>query len=286
MILVPRRVQPIDRLVDTIKSMEARGATVEAIRANLPGAIRMARFSANVEERGKKTIVKFDGEERVIVFEMGRWSVRANARSSSRPSKRILLWTVPAVAIAMLGYVGWALAGAVHVAETLRDADATTVMTVVDAQALRHSLADQLTQAVMRRNAAFSGVNGISRSLAGGVAESVVDSRLTDVLKPENIVALLKSENNFAGSVTHVDNATKLPELSDALRANWLKILLSVSFDGPTSFAVSIDRGAQIYTAHFHLQGTVWRLSGIDLPKNIIDALAQKAQGQMKDMAD
>jgi len=258
--------------------MEARGATIESIRANLPTALERAQISATVENQGKKTVVRFDDEDRVIVFEKGAWEVRTNRRSRSGPSVRFLLWATPLVVVAVVSYVAWGFVSAARIAEVVRSGNPATVMAVVDADALRHSLAEQLTQAVMRQNQTLSSMSGIGRSLAGGVAGSVVDSMLSDVLKPENIAALLKGDGTFAGRTKRSDAAPKLPELSDVSSTSWLKLLLSVSFDGLTSFGVTIDHGGEAYTVHFHLNGAAWQLSGVDLPRQVIDGLAQKAQ--------
>jgi hypothetical protein len=47
-------------------------------------------------------------------------------------------------------------------------------------------------------------------------------------------------------------------------------------FDGPLSFVVNLDSAEGRYGVHLHLSGMSWRLSGIDVPKEVSARLARQ----------
>ena len=66
-----------------------------------------------------------------------------------------------------------------------------------------------------------------------------------------------------------------MPPLGDAFRARPLQVLMNSHFDGPMSFVVGLDSAEGRYGVHLHLCGTTWRLSGLDVPEEVSDALAR-----------
>src|SRR5579859_5474633 len=184
--------------------------------------------------------------------------------------RKILLGCL-ALAIAFIGYWGWALAGAARLAAVASQGDVTTTMKRVDLPALRRSLGSQIVRAYLKQNPKYQKLGPLERTLAGGVGGSVADALLREALTPDNIAALLNkgrvSVVKTASEGSNVETLWQMPPLGQAFGSGPLNAWLSSYFDGPVSFVIALDSGGERYGVHLSLSGTTWRLAGLDIPE-------------------
>ena len=181
-----------------------------------------------------------------------------------------------ALVIVVVAYWAWALFGAAQLAAAAAQGDAAAVMARVDLPALRHSLGSQIVRAYLRQNPRTQRLGPLERGLAGSLGGSVADAMLQQALTPENIAALL--DKGRVGAKTGEADATalwRMPPLNAAFAAGPLRAVANSYFDGPIGFVLALDGGDGRYGVHLRLDGTAWRLSGLDIPEDVSDRLAR-----------
>ena len=193
---------------------------------------------------------------------------------------RKLIGACLALAIIVLAYWAWALAGAGQLAAVAATGDAGAIMQRIDLPSLRRSLGSQIVRAYLKQNPKTQNLGPLARGLAGSVGGSVADPLLQQALTPENLAALLsKGRIGIAtGSEQNPAAATlwRMPPLDEAFRSGPLQAALNSYFDGPLGFVVVLGSGGGRYGVHLHLSGTTWRLSGLDIPTEVSDRLARE----------
>ena len=180
--------------------------------------------------------------------------------------------------ILVAAYWGWALAGAAQLASVASRGDAEAVMQDVDLPALTRSLAGQIARAYLEQNTQFQKMALLERQFVGSVGSGAANALLREVLTAENIAALLSKGRAGLPKAGNPDGETfwRMPPLGEAFRAGPLQVLMNSRFDGPLSFVVNLDSPEGRYGVHLHLSGTTWRLSGIDVPKEVSARLARE----------
>jgi hypothetical protein len=185
---------------------------------------------------------------------------------------RLLIRGAVALAILLVAYWGWALAGAGQLAAAARSADAQAVMERVDLQALIRSLTSQISRAFLDQNPQL-------KSLRQGVFlnASAAEMLLRALLTPDNIAALLNQGRVGVLGAGGKDAGTvwDLPSLGEAFQARPLQVLMNSYFDGPLSFVVGLNSPDGLYRVHMKLSGTTWRLSGVDVPEPVSARVAR-----------
>jgi hypothetical protein len=185
-----------------------------------------------------------------------------------------------ALAIIVLAYWAWALAGAAQLAAIAATGDADAIMRRIDLPSLRRSLGSQIVRAYLKQNPKTQNLGPLARGLAGSVGGSVADALLQQALTPENLAALLSKGRLGlpAGSGQSPDATTlwRMPPLDDAFRSGPLQAALNSYFDGPFGFVIALDSGGGRYGVHLHLSGTRWLLAGLDIPTEVSDRLARE----------
>jgi hypothetical protein len=185
---------------------------------------------------------------------------------------RLLIRGAVALAILLVAYWGWALAGAGQLAAAARSGDAQAVMERVDLQALIRSLTSQISRAFLDQNPQL-------KSLRQGVFlnASAAEMLLRALLTPDNIAALLNQGRVGVLGAGGKDAGTvwDLPSLGEAFQARPLQVLMNSYFDGPLSFVVGLNSSDGLYRVHMKLSGTTWRLSGVDVPEPVSARVAR-----------
>ena len=195
---------------------------------------------------------------------------------------RKVLWVGLVLAAAYIGYWAWALAGAASLAEAAAGGDPAVVMARVDLPALRKSFAHQIVASYLRQNPRFNKLNSLGRSFAGGAGVSIADELLGEILTPENVVALLKQGTPIHGPAASL---IQLPNSSHLLGSSKLSVVFSSYFDGLTDFVAWVGETDDQYGVHLRLSRSTWQLSGVDLPKAVVDRLAQEVIERQKKAA-
>jgi DUF2939 family protein len=189
--------------------------------------------------------------------------------------RRILI-AGAALVVVVVAYWAWALIGAAQLAAVASQGDAAAVMARVDLPALRHSLGSQIVRAYLRQNSKARMLGPLERGLAGSLGGSVADAMLRQALTPENIAALLR-QGRLGAKAGEANTAAlwRMPPLDAAFQAGPLGAAANSYFDGPISFVIALDGADGRYGVHLSLAGTIWRLSGLDVPEDVSDRLAR-----------
>jgi Protein of unknown function (DUF2939) len=184
---------------------------------------------------------------------------------------RIFIRGAIALVVLVAAYWGWALAGTAELASAASRGDAAAVKERIDLKALSRSLSSQISRAWLEQNPELQKLTP-----AGGVAinAAAAEMLLRAFLTPENIAALLK-QGRAAGGPDE-GGLFRVPGLGEALRASPLQALTHSHFDGPLSFVVSLDSPDGRYRVHTNLEGTTWRLSGLDIPDPVTARIARQ----------
>ena len=185
---------------------------------------------------------------------------------------RRAIFGVTVCVLAVLAYCAWPLVGAAQLAAAAEQGNAAAAMDRVDLPSLRKSLAHQIVRAYLKQNGRYQKLSVTERGLAGSVGMTVADSLLRDVLTPENITSLLDKGRVAQGSA---GDLMRLPHFSEVFRSIPLRVITNSYFDGLTSFVVVSDEAGE-YGVHLRLSGTVWKLSGLDIPESLSDRLARE----------
>ena len=180
--------------------------------------------------------------------------------------------------ILVAAYWGWALVGAAQLASVASQGDAEAVMQHVDLPALTRSLGSQIAHAYLEQNPQFQKMLLLEQQFVGSVGSGAANVLLREVLTAENIAALLSKGRVGLRKAGGRDGETfwRMPPLGEAFRSGPLQALMNSHFDGPLSFIVNLDSAEGRYGVHLHLSGTAWRLSGIDVPKEVSARLARE----------
>lgn len=178
-----------------------------------------------------------------------------------------------ALVILVAAYWSWALIGAAELASAASQGDAQALMRRIDLPALKSSLASQVARAYLDENPQFRKMSLLEQNFLGSASAGAANELLNGMLTPENIAALLAKGRGLSSGVGAI---WRMPPLSEAFRAGPLQALMNSHFDGPLSFVVGVDSVQGRYGVHLHLSGTVWRLSGLDVPKEVSAQLARE----------
>jgi hypothetical protein len=180
--------------------------------------------------------------------------------------------------IVVAAYWGWALVGAAQLASVASQGDAEAVMQHVDLPALTRSLSSQIAHAFLEQNPQFQKMQMLEQQFVGSAVSGAANALLREVLTADNIAALLsKGRVNLpkAGG-SEAEMFWRMPPLGEAFRSGPWQVLVNSHFDGPLSFVVNLESAEGRYGVHLHLSGTTWRLSAIDVPKEISARLARE----------
>ena len=187
-------------------------------------------------------------------------------------------WIIVVVLVALAALWAWPYYGAYSLAKAAERGDAPAVSAQVDFPVLRRSVARQIVRAYLRDSGKGEKLGALGRGMAVAVGTTVADPYLAELLSPDAITSLLGAGR--LKPIT-VENRTigfdgKLPSLPDVLSGQTAAVLLQSYYDGFISFVFHVagkEASADDYGVHLRLNGLTWVLSGIDLPRDMLDRI-------------
>ncbi len=192
---------------------------------------------------------------------------------------RKLVGAVVVLVVLVAGWWAYALAGAAELASAASRRDVEAVARRTDWPALTRSLSGQIAHAFLDQNPQFRKLLGIEQGLVGSVGAGAAEALLREMLTPEAVAALLdKGQARVPGAGLA---GWRMPSLGDAFRGGPWRALTNSRFEGPLSFVVGLDGPEGRYDVHLHLDGTTWRLSGLDVPEAISARLAREVAARV-----
>ncbi len=190
-------------------------------------------------------------------------------------------WIVPAVLL-LAAYWLWPYAGAYVIAQAAARHDAPCLAAHVNEPALKRSLGRQIVTTYLAKSGRGDRMGAFQRGLANAVGTTLAAPYLEQLLAPDALASLLaegKIGDIKVGDRTVAINR-QVPSLPSLFHSHIFAVLLHSYYDGIASFRFSVPEvsgSENDYGVHLRLSGLTWRLSGLDLPPDVLDRIATDA---------
>jgi hypothetical protein len=182
---------------------------------------------------------------------------------------RWVLGVVIAIAVAAGAYVWSAVASLDGLVEAARAADGAALLARTNVSRLRHSLADQIVAAYLRRTGQDRPIKPLEQMLANTYGSAIADALVGKLLTEENLTNMLSK-----GAIVDAGNAN-MPRLGQLDTSKIAEIWSRISLVKPVEFAVRLGGNEGSGAISLHFEGDGWKLSGVQLPEAAVQALAQ-----------
>lgn len=186
---------------------------------------------------------------------------------------RKLAAAIAVLVVLLAGYSIWPFASLYGLARAVEARDAGAVRERVDFPALRTSLIRQITLTYLRLHG--KPLRVVPEDIAIAMVVSVADPLVEKLLTPENLIVLLGRgwPREGAGEPPGDISGLTLPPLGGIFRlyanteygTGWVRITLPLGRPAARQFRLRL-----------RLAGTGWVLSGVDLPVELQERLAQE----------
>lgn len=191
--------------------------------------------------------------------------------------RRVLILLVVLLAAA---YWAWPYIGAYRLVQAAARHDMTALAEHINEPALKRSLGRQIVQAYLIKSGRGDKMGSFERGLATAVGTTVASPYLDQLLSPEALSTLLAQgrigDLKIGDRTVMIDRS--VPSFDTVLRSRLLDVVLHSFYDGIASFRFSVpDENGNDYGVHLRLNGLTWRLSGLDLPPEVLDRIASDA---------
>jgi hypothetical protein len=135
---------------------------------------------------------------------------------------------------------------------------------------LRRSLVDQIVAAYLRQVGRDRPVRPLERLAANTYGPSVADAMIANLLTRENLTAILNKGTIQAGGAS-----ADVQRLAEIDTSKLFETLRRISPTKPVEFLIRLGETDNAAGVSLHFQGDGWKLSGIQLPANVVQMLAQ-----------
>jgi hypothetical protein len=169
----------------------------------------------------------------------------------------------------------WPFTALYDIATKAEAGDAAAVSERIDFVALRRSLTRQIITAYLRLSKIKVDASGITTAVAGSVADPIV----AKLISPEALLDLLR--NGWPGAAIP-ERPPGLAGIGSASFGNWWALFANSEY-GLSGFSVSLPvekPQAQQFRVYLSLSRQGWRLSGLDLPEDIVTKLTEQLIGK------
>jgi hypothetical protein len=168
-------------------------------------------------------------------------------------------------------YVGSALVALSGLAQAARIGDAAAVLQRTDVVRLRRSLVDQVVSTYLRQLGRDRQVKPLERLAANTYGASIADALIGKMLTDENLTAVLKKGAISLGGTA----IATMPPLSAIDTSKILETLSRISPVKPVELFVRLGETEETGGVSIHFEGNGWKLSGIQLPTEALQAIAR-----------
>lgn len=186
---------------------------------------------------------------------------------------RWLVGVTVGVFAAAVVYLGTAAYSLTALASAARAGDGAKLLERTNVKALNHSLTDQIVRAYLERIGAKRTVSPMEKMLINTYGATIADAMVAKMLTADRLTQMLKT-GKLEGA-TDLPSLSGLPTLADL--DTGLSLLGRIRLIQPVLLGVTVSDGSapDDYAAiNLHLEGFDWKLSGIELPKAAVHALA------------
>lgn len=187
---------------------------------------------------------------------------------------RRIVAAIALVVVLWLAWSAWPFLGVYELARAVRSGDVARIEQRVDYPALGRSLSGQ----VLGTYARLSGVP-LDRGLIRGLASAIADPLVAKLVSRLAIAELL--QNGWPHEVLG-DRPPNFPTPNwNALGDAWHLYANARYGLGEFSLQLPVDQpSARQFRIHLALRGLTWKLTGFDLPEEVLDRLARELMKQ------
>jgi hypothetical protein len=183
-------------------------------------------------------------------------------------------WTM-AISVTLLltlgAYAGSAAVSLHGLVHAVQSKDAAAVMSRTDLPRLKRSLVDQIVAAYLNRIGQKRAVKPLERLAANTYGASIADVMVGKLLTPERLTELLNS-----GKVSlDVSDLGEMGQLSRVAPSKLLETAKRIRLVNPVEFSLQLGSGQDAGSISLHFEGDGWKLSGVQLPSAVLDALSR-----------
>lgn len=183
---------------------------------------------------------------------------------------------VVAVLIALLvaAYYGCPFYGLHQISRAVQRRDAAELAQRIDVSSLRRSLGDQIGRAYLRVTGKDKGLNEFQIAMAARVATALAEPQINEILRPENLIALL----NEGGATAYAGTGLSAPRLEGPNFKNLFRVWGNTErFGRDFSIILPISADAKTgYRVELCLEDWIWKLSGLGLPEAVQVSIANE----------
>jgi hypothetical protein len=165
----------------------------------------------------------------------------------------------------------WPFAALYDIATKAEAGDAVGVSERIDFASVRRSLTRQIISTYIRLSGMRVSPTGITTAVAGSLADPIVEK----LISPEALLDLLR--NGWPGAAIP-ERPPGLAGIGSASFGNWWALFANSEY-GLSGFSVSLPVEkpvAQQFRVYLSLSRQGWKLSGLDLPDDILTKLTEQ----------
>jgi hypothetical protein len=167
-------------------------------------------------------------------------------------------------------YVGSAVVSLNGLANAAKAGDGAAVLARTDTARVRRSLVDQIVSAYLAQLGQNRPVKPLERLAASTYGASIADAMIAKMLTEENLTSILNKGEIITGGA----NATMF-RFNELDTSRVFEVLKRISPTKPVEFAIKFGDTNSDGGISIHFEGNGWKLSGIQLPSNAVQVLAQ-----------
>ena len=179
------------------------------------------------------------------------------------------------LAVLLLAYAIWPVAGFFRIASAIEARDASALAKLVDFRALRKNLTKQVVAAYMELTGKEQKLGPLGKTFAVGVGTSYAEPIIAQLLNEQTLIDLLTKGN--AGDQSIKVPAEFAPFSANAMKSGWQTWWASEYGLGDYYVYLPPDKPRDNqFKVKLSLTDMQWKLAGIDLPEPMRLELAQQ----------
>ena len=188
-------------------------------------------------------------------------------------------WTLAisvALPLALAAYAGSAAVSLDGLVQAAKSGDAAAVMSRTDLPRLKRSVVDQIVAAYLDRIGQKRTLKPLERLAANTYGASIADVIAGQLLTPERLTELLNS-GKVSLDASYLGGMGQLSQVTPSKLVETARRIKPVN---PVEFSLQLGSGQDAGAISLRFEGDGWKLSGVQLPSVVLDALSRHLPSQ------
>jgi hypothetical protein len=178
------------------------------------------------------------------------------------------------VAVVLAGtYLGSAVVSLSRLVTAAQNANGAEILTRTDVERVKRSLVNQIVNAYLVRTGQSRTIKPLERMLANSYGASIADALVGRLITEVNLTRILR---NGAVEADGQNPIAQFPALAELNPSRSLDLLGRISPIKPVEFYVRLGEGEDSGGISLHFDGDGWKLSGVQLPAKVVQALSAR----------